>query len=171
MQERMMKLGQKVQAAEKANKPQEALAAINQALTESPELEQVLGMYKLNLLARTNPAQATTYGNKLVDSTFKSNPQALNQVARTLVDPASPKKPSKAMAALSLKAATRADTITNGKNPAVADTLARAYFVNGNAAKAYETQQRAVTLSPGTPVEKDPGVPKRLAEYKKAAGK
>lgn len=169
-QARMMELAKKVQAAEQAKNPKAALAAVNQAFKEDPALERMLGTYKLNLLTRTDMAQATAYGNRLVDGPYKSNPEALNQIAWTLVAPEAP-KPSKQMAALSLKAALKADTLSKGKNPAVADTLARAYFVNGNAAKAYETQQRAIALAKGTPLEKRPDLPQRLAEYKKAAGR
>ena len=58
-----------------------------------------------------------------------------------------------------------------GKDAATADTLARAYFVNGNVAKAVETENRAVQLAKGTDLEKDASLANSLVEYKKAQNK
>jgi hypothetical protein len=67
-----------------------------------------------------------------------------------LVDPKRP-KPSADLARIALTAAREADRLEGGKNPAVADTLGRAYFVSGDAKQAAAAQRRAVSLSGGFP--------------------
>ena len=50
----------------------------------------------------------------------------------------------------------------------IADTLAKAYFDNGELANAVKTQERVIELAAGTQMEADPGLKKRLRQYKKA---
>ncbi len=69
---------------------------------------------------------------------------------------------------LALKAAKRADDLSEGKNGAIADTLAKAYYDSGDAKKALEAQERAVKLSGENA---DPDMKDRLETYKKAAQK
>lgn len=76
----------------------------------------------------------------------------MNEIAWNLVDPAGPfaakVKAEPKLADLALKAAQKADAATDSKDPAVLDTLARAYFVKGDKAKAVELQTKAVSLAP-----------------------
>jgi len=69
---------------------------------------------------------------------------------------------------LALKVAIKADKLANSEDPSVADTLAKAYFDNGEIAKAVKTQERVVELAEGTRMAADPGLKKRLRQYKKA---
>jgi hypothetical protein len=78
-------------------------------------------------------------------------------------------KPDAQMAQLAVKAAQRADELAQGKNPGIADTLARAYFDDGSPAKALETQERAVKLAQGASAEALQDLKSRLEEYRKAA--
>ena len=65
-----------------------------------------------------------------------------------------------------------ADELLKEKDGMIADTLARAHFVNGDASKALETQERALKLAKGNPqLENDQEMKKRLEEYRKAAKK
>jgi hypothetical protein len=68
-----------------------------------------------------------------------------------------------------MKAALRADDVSKQKDPAIADTLAAAYFAAGKTAQAIETQERALKLAKGTQFEKDPSLAQHLATYKAAA--
>ena len=113
------------------------------------------------------PEKALAYGSRLVESVLKEDAGALNQLAWMIVAPEAPKADAKAVK-LALKAAQRADELAQGKDPGIADTLARAYFDAGKPAKALETQERAVRLAKGTPVANDPGVRERLEQYRKA---
>jgi hypothetical protein len=67
--------------------------------------------------------------------------------------------------------AERADKRAGGKDGAIADTLAKAYYETGDAARALEHQERAMKLVKGTPLEQDPEMKERLDLYKKKAGK
>jgi hypothetical protein len=53
----------------------------------------------------------------------------------------------------------------------ILDTLAKAYFDNGQAAKALETQEKAVQLAKGTPLAQDKSMTERLEQYRKAVKK
>ena len=66
-------------------------------------------------------------------------------------------------------AAPQSFTITGaGKDGAIADTLARAYFANGKVDDAIKTEERAISLAKGTPLEKDESLAKSLEEFKAA---
>lgn len=70
-----------------------------------------------------------------------------------------------------MEAAERADTLSQKNDPAIADTLARAYFLAGNARKAAETQERAIRLAKTKFPSKVTELQGRLREYQKAGGK
>lgn len=172
-QGKLQELQAKLAAAQRSGDPKQVAAVLDQAITENPAQEATLGPAKFQLLAGRggDPAKAAEYGKRLVEVVLKDSPEQLNGVAWMLIDPQAPTKASPAMVKLALQAAMRADTLTQGKDAAIADTLAKAYFDSGNAAKAVEAQERAVRLVKGTPQENDKDLMDRLAQYKKAAGR
>src|SRR5262249_35769071 len=111
------------------------------------------------------------YAKHLGEKVFKDNAQGLNFVAWTIVDPDNPTKPEAGLVKLALTLAERACELTENKDPAVLDTLAKAYFDNGQAAKALETQEKAVKLAKGTQLEQDQTMTQRLEQYRKAVEK
>jgi thiol-disulfide isomerase/thioredoxin len=149
-----------------------AVEAVDKAIADDEKLETMIGGFKFNTMAKLDGSEAKMleYGKHLVTDVYKDNAQQLNNVAWTIVDPQAKKADAK-MLKLALQAAQRADELQKGKDGAIADTLARAYFMSGDAAKALETQERAVKLTEGTPIGKDPGIKDRLEEYRKAAKK
>jgi thiol-disulfide isomerase/thioredoxin len=132
-----------------------------------------LGMLKFQTLAGAADMQdkAAEYGKQLVDKVLKDDAERLNVIAWTVVDPERKEKADAKLLKVALAAAQRADELGKGKSGHIADTLARAYFLNGDAAKALELQERAVEQVKGTPFERDPGLKQRLEEYRKAAKK
>ena len=166
---KMSELQAKLTTAQQSGDPHQMLTALDQAIAENPGMEATLGIGKYQVLARgiKDPEKARAYGSHLVDSVLKDNAAALNQFAWMIVAPEAPKADAGAVK-LALKAAQRADGLAQGKDPGIADTLAKAYFDAGSLAKALQTQQRAVRLAKGTPVENDPGVRARLEQYRKA---
>ena len=166
---KMSELQAKLTTAQQSGDPHQMLAALDQAIAENPAMEATLGVGKYQVLTRgiKDPEKARVYGSHLVDSVLKDNPAALNQFAWVIVAPNAPKADAAAVK-LALKAAQQADALTQGKDPGIADTLARAYFDAGSPAKALQTQERAVRLFKGTPAENDPGVRARLEQYQKA---
>jgi thiol-disulfide isomerase/thioredoxin len=172
-QGKLQELQTKLAAAQRSGDPKQVVAVLDQAILDDPARESMLGPAKFQFLAGKggDPAKAAEYGKRLVETVLKDSPEQLNGIAWMIVDPAAPTKPTPGMARLALQAALRADTLTQGKDAAIADTLAKAYFDNGNAAKALETQERAVRLVKGTPQENDKDLMDRLAQYRKAVGK
>ena len=80
-------------------------------------------------------------------------------------------KPDARLMKFALEVALKADKLAEGKDANIADTVAKAYYETGDAAKALEHQERALRLAKGTPQEKDPELLERLELYKKKAGK
>ena len=167
---KMSELRDKLIKAQQSGDANQFLSALDQAITDDPSLEAQLGPQKFVVLLRgvKAPDKALTYGNQLVDGPLKDNPGALNELAWMIVAPEAPKADASTVK-LALKAAQRADTLAQGKDPGIADTLAKAYFDSGNRAKALETQERAVKLAKGAPPEALQGLTERLEQYRKAA--
>lgn len=168
MQRTLQALQGKLVAAQQSKNPKQVLAVINQAIATDPALEPMLGMNKFLILLEVSgsPAQNVAYGNRLADKLYAGNPEALNQLAWGIVAPGAPKRPVEVQR-LALKSALKADQLTKGGNAAVADTLARAYFVSGDKAKAVSTQERAVRLGRG--MKEAAGMQQSLEQYRKAA--
>ncbi len=150
--------------------PKPTLEFIETRLAKDPELEASLGIFKYSLLLGPagDPEKAAAYGQHLAEKVYSDSRPALNQIAWLAVR--GKDKPAPAVALMALKVAMRADSLAEGKDAQVADTLARAHFAAGNAAKAVEAQERAIRLAKGTPLENNADLAARLEEYKKAAG-
>jgi hypothetical protein len=125
------------------------------------------------LVQKGDEDPAIEVGKKLLAGEVGQNPDDLNRIAWTIVDPDAKHKPSAKLLAFAVEAAERGDKLAEGKSPFVADTLAKAYFDSGKAAQALETQKRAVASAKGTDLEDDEDMKNRLEQYKKAveAGK
>lgn len=149
--------------------PEKLLKAIDEAIADDADLEDALGMTKFNVLVKIGDAGKTAaYADKLIGGPLKENAQGLNAIAWGLVEKPGEKPDAKLMA-VALKAAKRADELVESKDAAIADTLAKAQFEAGDPKAALATQERAVKLAKGTPLEKDEDMKERLETYKKAA--
>src|SRR5262249_34282352 len=153
--------------AQKSGDSKAELAVIDKAIKEDSGLEGMLGTRRFNLMAsQDGPEKAAEYGQHLIDTVFKDNPQMLNDFAWRIVDPDAKKADAK-LVKMALSAAQQADKLVKQKDPAIADTLAAAYAADGDLEKAVETQERAVDLAKGTPLEKDPTLKAHLEQYRK----
>ena len=162
-------LGKQLQQAMQSQNTGKALSLLDQGIADDPGMEAMYGPVKLAILRLAGKdKEAATYGTKLVETILKDDAETLNSLAWEIVDPEAQKKPTPELLAFALKAAKRADAVKEGKDSAIADTLAKAYFDNGNIDKAIEAQTRAVALAKGTPLEKDTTLNDRLEQYKKA---
>jgi len=166
---KMMAMQRELQAAMKNRDFPKAIAALDKAIAEDPKMEAgQFGMIKFSILNMAgDSAKTAAYGEHLVSGPFAHNGMALNQIAWPLVDPDRPSKDPKLLA-FALKAAIQGDKALNGKDAAIADTLAAAYAANNQFPKAVEVQTRAIELAKGTEFEKDPSFGKHLEAYKKA---
>jgi thiol-disulfide isomerase/thioredoxin len=180
-QRKMRELSTKLVKAQQSRDSKAVLAVIDEAITDDAVMEELLGSLKFATLAAEADSQdkALQYGRHLLDKVLKDNAQALNQLAWSIVEPKpkkpddepKAKKPDAQLVKLAVAAAQRADEISKGKDGAIADTLALAYFLDGDAAKALETQERAIKLVKGTPLEKDKSMLERLTQYRDALKK
>jgi thiol-disulfide isomerase/thioredoxin len=169
---KLKELQEKLTKASQHGGPKEVVAVIDEAITADPDLEKTLGSAKFRILTSKggDSKKALEYGKHLLETVYKDDKERLNDLAWSIVDPDGMKHDAK-LTKLALQAALRADELAKHKDPAVADTLGKAYFDNGDAVNALETQQRAVKLAKGTPLESDKTMKDRLEQYKKAVNK
>lgn len=106
--------------------------------------------------------RANAWAKQVHDGVGKDTPEILNALAWMMVDPEL--KLEKADADLALKLAQRATELTKEKDASTLDTLARAWFVKGDPAKAVEFQKKAVALEPKLGTD-------ALKEYEEALAK
>lgn len=125
--------------------------AERQKLADAEKAEAQLGSQLGEAFQSGDADKIIAASNKAIE--LKGDDAGLmNEIAWNLVDPAGPfaakVKAEPKLADLALQAAQKADAATGSKDPAVLDTLARAYFVKGDKAKAVELQTKAVSLAP-----------------------
>ena len=150
--------------------PKELLAELDAAKESMPDKSDIFKMLRFQVLAlwKDGTDDAVKLGTEISESEQGEDPQLLNNIAWFIVDPNRDNKADPKLLKLALKVAIKADKLANSEDPSVADTLAKAYFDNGEIAKAVKTQERVVELAEGTRMAADPGLKKRLRQYKKA---
>ena len=106
-----------------------------------------LEMTKWNilLLYAHRDEEAYTLGNKMIEKMWDDS-MALNQIAWTVVDDKNVKTRDLKFA---LKVAERANELTESKNGAIIDTLARVHYESGGLEKAVAWQRKAVENAEG----------------------
>ncbi len=139
---------------------------------EFPEQAGVIGLVKFRVLSLegNKTTQALATGRKLLKGDLGNNPELLNAMAWEIVGPKRPKPAAAELKSFALEVARRSDELVKKKHPTVADTLARALFVNGDTQAAVTTQRRAIALAKTNPratklVEE---LQKRLDDYEAA---
>jgi thiol-disulfide isomerase/thioredoxin len=105
--------------------------------------------------------QTRPIAEKLIET---ENPEAMNAMAWQILMQADKPNSDKSIA---LKAAEKANTLTNGENPMVLDTYALALFENGKVAEAVAAQEKAIVLTAGNE-ELQADLKTRLEEFKAA---
>lgn len=148
----------------------ELLKELDLTAKEFPDRSEQFSMIKFQVLAspKGNVDQALALGNKLLESKLGDDSEVLNTMAWMLVAPDREKKADAKLLKFALKMAQKADNLAKREDASIADTLAKAYFDNGQLEKAIETQERVVELAEGTQLESDPGIKKRLRQYKRS---
>lgn len=167
----MTRLSKLYNEFEDSGDSEEILKALDAAGKEIPVRALQFTMIKFQILSspKGDVDQALEIGDKLLESDdVGDNAQALNEIAWMLVSPDRDKKADPKLLKFALKAALKADNLAKNQDPSIADTLAKAYFDNGQLDKAVSTQERVLELIPGTALADDPNVKKRLRQYKRA---
>ncbi len=127
----------------KAKDADKTLAAADELLPLNPSLAGQLGALKFHVLLtmKKNHGSAYALAEMMARTEWKDDPQMLNNVAWVILDDKSVEKRDFDLA---LKLALRADELTQHGNPAVSDTLARAYAEKGMTDKAVEVLKKAI---------------------------
>ncbi|MFN0131748.1 MAG: redoxin family protein [Phycisphaerales bacterium] len=168
MEAKVRPLQQKIQRAMAEGDQAGAIKAMDELMALDPKANERYGMQKFAMLVEAGEFdKAFGYGNELVDGALKDNAEALNGIAWTIVDPDN--KPEKQDLKLAMKAATRADELTKGKEGHIIDTLATVYHTQGNLTKAIELQKKAVEAAKGGQFEDE--LKARLKQYEDEAKK
>ncbi|MCC6321248.1 MAG: redoxin family protein [Phycisphaerales bacterium] len=100
-------------------------------------------MVYINELKQADKAYAMK-DELLANKAIASNGMLCNQIAWTLVDPEGDVKNPNVEFALAFAA--KGCEVTENKNPAIIDTLARCHWLKGDKAKAIELQEKAIKL-------------------------
>lgn len=155
---------ERLQSAFYAENWSEMAKAIDELLELDSETFAQYSLHKYMALIKDNNTQgAAEWGNKVLTQLYPDNTQLLNWFAWAIVDPETEMEPEQRDNRLAVRFAERANTLAEGKDADVLDTLAMAYYSSGNRAKAIETQKKAVELAT------DPGMKEmfesRLVRY------
>jgi thiol-disulfide isomerase/thioredoxin len=142
-----------------------ALRSIETAVAQEPALEAYFGTERYFLLLDAQrPADAATYGHRLVSQVIANHAKQLNMLAWTIVEPGSKvKQPDYALA---VRAAERAVELLHNEDASTMDTLGLALFKSGQVARAIEVQEKAVALIKSDEKELEPELRARLDEFK-----
>jgi thiol-disulfide isomerase/thioredoxin len=156
----MMAMRQKLGEAMADEDYDAAVAIMDGMIADNPDSVN-LKVQKLNILLAHPGGEKKAYGlaHELAESNW-DDAQMLNMIAWTIVDD---KRVKHRNFDFALKAALRANELTEDKDPAILDTVARAYYESGNLHKAIKWQTKAVESSAGTPYEED--LKKALMKY------
>jgi thiol-disulfide isomerase/thioredoxin len=175
-QSKLEKLDAKLSEAMRSGDAKKILAVVDEIASLKPEFELGLDLrLRLPALIKLDRQdKAFELVQKLEKTPIGQSAEGLNMIAWSVVDPGNGAKPSAKLLQLAHELARRADEKSDGKNGAIADTLAKTYFDSGDVAKAVETQERALRLikkNGQIPAEQIQSMEQRLEEYKKAAKK
>lgn len=131
-----------------------------------PKLAHLVTQVKFDAgIAAGDYVAAYAAGSVLADEAISAkDAQALNKLAWTIVDPEA--KLDKRDLELALRAAQAADKLSESKDAAILDTLARTWFCKGDTKKAIELETKALELADA---KLKPDIEKALAEFKAKA--
>jgi tetratricopeptide (TPR) repeat protein len=149
-----------------AKEPAEALRLFDALADDEPLAVKGLEGLRFSALAKLpeRADEAAKLGGQLVDEAIAAkNSGSLNEIAWNLVDPEV--ELENRFLDLAQRAAEQADTLTNGEDAAIIDTLARVHFWRGDFEQALAIQRRAVEHAEGQMKTALEGV---VAEYEKA---
>lgn len=161
----LQKLMEPVMKAIESGDLKGAIAEIDKVIAKKPAFEKQVGFAKLNLMMASNDDKTGEYAETLATKHFNDDAATLNSIAWALIDPEGDtlKAPKSA-----IKISERSNKLTENKNAMFLDTLALAYFLDGQTKKAVEVQELAIKhLDDSIPAATRKEMEDRLAEFKK----
>jgi len=155
----MKKVRKTMRDMEEAAKNEEwdkAIAKADEAIALAPSMAGQINATKFHLLfegAKDYP-RAYALAKQLSEGALKDDPRGLNEIAWTILDTEGVAKADRNIE-LAMTIAARACELTKNEDGMILDTLARAYFEQGNLDKAIELQITAVAKAPANDEMKD----------------
>ncbi|MDZ4804942.1 MAG: redoxin domain-containing protein [Candidatus Eisenbacteria bacterium] len=166
-QDKIKEVEARLQAAAKAQDAGKMIEGLDELMVVDPARHDQAAVKKFELLlfALHRYDEGYQWATQLVDIMFKDRPEMLNAIAWAIVDGQGLEQRNLDLA---LRAAVRAEDLTDGANMEVLDTLARVHFEKGNVDKAVTIQEQALKLAidPKRKLESQA----RLDKYKAAQG-
>ncbi|MGH7242239.1 MAG: TlpA disulfide reductase family protein [Phycisphaerales bacterium] len=122
-----------------------------------PKQQENLGMMRFSMAAKSKDAPKMLEAGRALLEAKGTDADTMNFVAWTIVDPGRGVdfKANPQLATLALDAAKRSNEATKNSEPGTLDTLAWAYFANGDKANAVATEKKAIELSKDDAMRKD----------------
>ena len=169
--ERSRELMLDFQKAQMAEKWEEAVSVADKMIAHDAELFGKAAVYKyVIILTKLNDStRAAEVGRTLLEGSMKENEEFLTLLGRIIAEEESIPNEGRDFE-LALKAATKADELSEGKNPDALTALAVIAFNNKDYPKAHELQSKAFELVKDHP-QIGPGFQSRLDEYATALKK
>ncbi len=144
----LMEKAQKLDAAVKAGKWDEANALLDSLAKDNPDLAPQLSFVRFTVAMKQGDSAAVAkQAELLLAGELAENEQALNQIAWGIATEL--KDPSKEALEVAAKAAGKAVEKSESKNAAALDTLARVQFLQGKKDEAVATQEKALSVAEG----------------------
>jgi len=146
---------QRASAAQQSGDWEGLLTAMDELMELDPQQYAGLTLQKFQvmLLAMEDPERAYAFASKMLETEWSDESVLLNEFAwMVTTDAMIPKRDME----LAMKAAERANGLTDGEDASVLDTLAAVHFEMGNVGEAVDLQKKAVTLA------SDPGMKRQL---------
>ena len=157
------KIRSDMRAAQSAGDYPKMISLLNEQLEKNPDdLNMMVQKFQI-MVGPMNDSEGYGIGWDMLKK-HQNNSQLLNMLAWYTLDDGEVKNRDLDFAMAAAKAANEA---SGGNNPAVLDTLARAYYEMGNYDKAIKYQKKAVEFAGDNPMGDD--IRKTLEEYKKKA--
>lgn len=122
------------------------LSAIEEVAATDPEVAKNFASLKYAVLIKSGDADAALAVGESLMEAAKDEPSMLNAIAWPVVDPSNKEKPDARLLKLALKAATRANEVSKGEDPAILDTYAEALFCSGDIPAAIAAEEKAVKV-------------------------
>ena len=144
----------------------EEMLALDPERFSAAGVYRYMAMVKLGTDDRTRK-EARTYGVHLISNLYSEDSESLNALAWYIVRPENDLDEDEMDAEFAVMVAEKAAKLTKHEDPNILDTLARAYYVDGQVQRAIETQEAAIEAAGGfQPMVEQ--LQARMVEYKEA---
>ncbi len=152
---------QRLEAAAQAGDADKTLALIDETAKAYPDLAPRMSFTKYMFLVERKDWPAAAAAAPMAEAAVNDEPDGLNALAWSMVDPENPIK--QADLNLAEKAALRANDLTKQNSAEILDTLAHVYAAQGHMDRAAETEQTAVAKADNDDLKAS--LSKTLEEY------